>query len=63
MRATSRHTQEVGVPPGGPGGTPTSEVCQATFTQKFVDTSSMTKLVCSEESSVSANFSVTFVPL
>ena len=31
--------------------------------QKFVATSSTTKLVCSEESSVSANFSVTFVPL
>ena len=31
--------------------------------QKFVATSSMTKLVWSEESSLAANFSVTFVPL
>ncbi|XGX79185.1 hypothetical protein LQK93_01984 [Terrabacter sp. BE26] len=31
--------------------------------QKLVATSSTTKLVWSEESSVSANFSVTFVPL
>ena len=31
--------------------------------QKFVETSSMTKLVRSDESSLAANFSVTFVPL
>ena len=31
--------------------------------QKLVDTSSMTKLVCSEESSVAANFRVIVVPL